>query len=200
MINLNTPDSIEQKRCFKIELTLAVTTYLTITWSLYDKLSNVIGRLLGGDDALKNLLSKENPKLIGSFIGYQKNDRQNENKKIISTIGINNIVSTCFGEKICLSYLLRNCFVHEGGVIEKEQIFTEKTDDNIFNIGETVARKLNEGIAQAYAIKNSTIAKSGNLISQLEQYHHEIDKCFVGLLKFTIGSFRIQVEEFLPLI
>ncbi len=201
MEDSNSCDSNEQKHRFKIERTLAVTTYLTTTWSLYDKLSNVIGRLLSGDNALKNPLSKENPKLIGTFIGYQsqKNDKQNENKKIIHTIGINNIVSDCFGEYICLSYSLRNCFVHEGGTIGKTPIFTGEQLDGVFDISESVAIELNNEIESLYSIKSPTIAKAGNLIELLDQCHYEINKCFIALLMFAIGAFRIQVGAFLSI-
>ena len=66
-----TPTSFNNTSQIKIIRTLSVTTYLTAMWSLYDKLANVIGRLLGSDDILKNPMLKENPKLIGTFIGYQ---------------------------------------------------------------------------------------------------------------------------------
>lgn len=175
---------------------LVVTTYLGSIWAVYDKLSNVVGRMLGGDDILKNQMLKENPKLTGNFISP---NNTSDKKKIITMMSVNSIVNQCFGEYVALSYLLRNCFIHEGGTIGKVQIFTGETVDTAFCIDEEVAKELNRGIEESYAIRNPTIARCGDLLEQLEACHKQIDKCFSGLLQFAVGSLKLQIDAFMAL-
>lgn len=180
----------------KVMRNLVVTTHLGSVWAIYDKLSNVVGRLLGGDEILKNQLLKENPKLIGSFIS---SNNAGDNKKNITMMSINAIISRCFREHIALSYLLRNCFIHEGGTIGKGQIFTGKTVNTAFYVNEDIAQKLNYAIAESYGVNSPTIARSGDLLEQLESCHKQIDKCFSGLLQFAVGSLKLQIDAFMAL-
>ena len=51
---------------------LSIDSYLAATWSIYDRLSNVLGRLMGDAKVVDNTGTAQNPKLVEDLIGQTK--------------------------------------------------------------------------------------------------------------------------------
>ena len=170
-----------------IATTLAIDAYLSACWSLYDCLSNVIGRVVGDENVRNNPQGRLNPKLIETFLAV---------KQGIDVLGSRDILLKSFGQRIGFSYLLRNCYVHEGGMIGGSTILQEKTMEDAFVITSDVADKINNEISIRYRIPNTIIAKKGSVIDQLSECHAQLDQMFVSLLRFMMGTLLVEVEAF----
>lgn len=170
-----------------IARTLALDAYLAAHWGLYDRLSNVIGRVIGPETIRLNPLGKANPKIVETFFAE---------KQGIDVLGIRNILVSSYGEQVGFSYLLRNCFVHEGGMLNNVPILSGTILRDAFIMSQAVADSLNAEIVARYKIPNVTISKSGDLFAQLRCCHAIIDNMFVSLLRFMRGTLAVEVEAF----
>ena len=170
-----------------IATTLAIDAYLSACWALYDCLSNIIGRVVGDENIRSNPQGRSNPKLVETFLAV---------KQGIDVLGSREILSKSYGQRIGFSYLLRNCYVHEGGMIGDSLILQGETMEDAFVITKDVAEKINDEISNRYKIPNTTIAKKGDIIDQLGECHAQLDQMFVSLLRFMMGTFVVEVEAF----
>lgn len=170
-----------------IATTLAIDTYLSACWSVYDCLSNIIGRVVGDENIRNNPQGRSNPKLVETFLAV---------KQGIDVLGSREILSKSYGQRIGFSYLLRNCYVHEGGMIGGSSILQGETIEAAFFITKEVAEIINEEISARYKIPNTTIAKEGDIIDQLGECHSRLDQMFVSLLHFMMGTLAVEVEAF----
>lgn len=170
-----------------IARTLAIDAYLAAHWGLYDRLSNVIGRVIGPETIRLNPSGKANPKIVETFFAE---------KQGIDVLGIRNILVNSYGDQVGFSYLLRNCFVHEGGMISDLPILSGIILRDAFTISQAVADKLNAEIASRYKMPNVTIAKSGDLFEQLRYCHASMDNMFVSLLQFMCGTLVVEIQAF----
>lgn len=166
---------------------LAMDSYLASHWALYDRLSNAIGRVIGNKTIRGDQQGKSNPKLIETFLAK---------KNGIDVLGERDILVDSYGSQIGFSYLVRNCYVHEGGMIGTSPILSGETFGEAFSISEEVAKKLNEAIANRYQISNVAIVSPGDLVGQLEACHGALDTMFVSLLRFIVGTLRVEVTSF----
>ena len=167
---------------------LAMTTHLASYWSLYDCLINIIGRVLGCESIRKNPMGRRNPKLMETFLLDEKSG--------IDPLGLRDILLKSYCNYIGFSYLLRNCYVHEGGMVNCQPILSASIVDDAFSVDDDVAEKLNKEITARYKIPNVTIAKKGNLIKQLQDCHAKLDDMFISLLRFMTGTLAIEIEAF----
>ena len=170
-----------------IATTLAINAYLSACWALYDCLSNIIGRVVGDENIRNNPQGRSNPKLIETFLAV---------KQGIDVLGSREILLKSYGQRIGFSYLLRNCYVHDGGMIDGLSILQGDTIEAAFVITKEVAVKINDEISKRYKIPNTTIAKEGDIIDQLGECHSQLDQMFVSLLRFMMGTLVIEVEAF----
>lgn len=167
---------------------LAMTTYLASYWSLYDCLINIIGRVVGCESIRKNPMGKRNPKLVETFLLEEKSG--------IDPLGIRDILLKSYSNYIGFSYLLRNCYVHEGGMVNGTKILSSGITDEAFSVDDDVAEKLNQEIATRYKIPNVTIVKRGDLVKQLQDCHAKLDDMYISLLRFMTGTLLIEIEAF----
>lgn len=156
---------------------LAMDAYLAVCWALNDRLSNIIGRVIGNK---KNRDNQTSHKLVEAF---QRQD----------ILGVSGILSNLYGEEIGFSYLLRNCYMHEGGMIDNTPILGGSTGCDAFEVTGPIAEKLNGEIGKR---PNATIAKQGNLIAQLQKCHERLDEMFVSLLRLMRGTLIVEIEAF----
>ena len=154
---------------------LAMDAYLAVCWALYDRLSNIIGSGM----ANKKIRSK----LVETFLD---ND----------ILGIKDILVSLCGEEICFSYFLRNCYMHEGGMIDNTPILGGSTWTDAFEITDSVAAKLNQEIGRRHKISDVTIAEQGDIIPQLQGCHARIDEMFIYLLHFMEGTLLVKIGVF----
>lgn len=170
-----------------IATTLAMNAYLSACWALFDCLSNIIGRVVGDESIRNNPQGRSNPKLIETFLAV---------KQGIDVLGSREILLKSYGQRIGFSYLLRNCYVHEGGMINGFPLLQGETMEAAFVITKEVAEKINDEIFSRYKIPNTTIVKDGDVIGQLYECHSQLDQMFVSLLRFMMGTLVIEVEAF----
>lgn len=168
---------------------LAIDSYLAITWSIYDRLSNVLGRLMGGCEIVRNLNPAQNPKLVESFIAEKA-------KGYYQGFGVNELLLKLYDESIYASYFLRNSFVHDGGMMDNVPILTGTSAATCFVLSEEKAGTLNDRVAKRTGRQSSDIFKAVDLISQMKNCHNDLDEMFASLVEFVIGSFCTQVSSF----
>lgn len=85
---------------------IGVQAYVAATWALADSMTMVAARILCTPDGARN--NADPPQLISHFV------KQNSTKKRTSAALYESIPQT-FGWPICISYAIRNHFLHAGG-------------------------------------------------------------------------------------
>lgn len=165
-----------------------VDSYLALTWSIYDRLSNVLGRLMGEERVVENSNPAQNPKLVGDLIAQAKGSFQG--------FGINELLPKLYGEQIYASYFLRNSFIHDGGMMNNVPILTGSCAVACFELSKGNADKMNCVVKQRFGGLGSGIFKDRDLIAQLRVLHDDLDKMFASLTEFVVGSFGRQVSLF----
>lgn len=178
----------------KVARMLAMNTYLSAYWSLYDCLTNIIGRVVGPDSIRTSHLGRMNPKLVGTFLSDET--QKGKEKPRIEVLGLRGILRESYGNYIGFSYLLRNCYIHEGGMVDALPILSDEMSKECFVVQDSVAEKLNQEISDRYQIPNVTIVKPGDLGKQLRDCHSRLDKMFVSLLRFMTGTLAVEIESF----
>lgn len=168
---------------------LAIDSYLATTWSIYDRITNVVGRLMGDESVANNPIAAQNPKIVEQFM-YAK-------KCCFSGFGVSEVLTNLYAETIFFSYLLRNAYMHDGGVLEGSPILAGRSFGEAFLITQDVADLINEAIRKRSNMQLvSMCTTTDDLVIQLRICHEEIDKMFVGLLDFACESFVRQVSYF----
>lgn len=169
---------------------LAIDSYLASTWSIYDRLSNVLGRLMGDAKIVENTSSALSPKLVEDIMGQVKGCYQG--------FGTNELLSKLYSESIYSSYFLRNSFMHDGGMIDNVPILSGSSAAACFELSKENAEKINNAVAKRFCGSGSGLFKftEGDFISQLKSCHDDLDKMFISLVEFVVGSFCTQVYLF----
>ena len=167
---------------------LAVDSYLAVTWSIYDRLANVLGRLMGVSDIVSNSNPAQNPKLVESLIAQAKGCYQG--------FGTNELLLKLYGESIYASYFLRNSFMHDGGMMGNVPILSGNSAASCFELSKENAERMNRNVAQRMSCSRSSSFREGDVIGQMKQCHDDLDKMFASLVKFVVGAFCSQVLSF----
>lgn len=106
---------------------LAINAYLSTSWSLTDGITSFIGRIFCSPN--QGFYAIESAKLVRNFV------EADAVKK--STAGIlYNFIPEFYGWPICLSYMLRNVFIHDGGKIKGKTIFKSSSAISAFEISD----------------------------------------------------------------
>lgn len=105
---------------------IGVQAYLATNWALADRLTGMVGRVLCIEDSWND--PRQQPQLVSHFIGK-------ETKKKTASMLFSSVRRT-FGWPICISYALRNHFVHDGGQIAGSDFFNGCNSKSAFRISE----------------------------------------------------------------
>ena len=169
---------------------LSIDSYLASTWSIYDRLSNVLGRLMGDAEIAGNDSPTQSPKLVENLIGKAKGCYQG--------FGTSELLLKLYGEPIYSSYFLRNSFMHDGGMMGNVPILSGSSAAACFELSKDNADKINRVVAKQLCSSGSGSFKfkEEDFIVQLKACHDDLDKMFVSLLEFVVGSFCAQVSLF----
>ena len=169
---------------------LSIDSYLASTWSIYDRLSNVLGRLMGDAEIAGNDSPTESPKLVENLIGKAKGCYQG--------FGTSELLSKWYGEPIYSSYVLRNSFMPDGGMMDNVPILSGSSAAACFELSKENAEKMNSAVAKRLCGSGSGLFtfKEGGFINQLKECHNALDRMFVSLSEFVVGSFCAQVSLF----
>jgi hypothetical protein len=176
---------------------LVLTSYVTVTWSIYDNLFNVVGYIITVPDITKELhnLKLKLPSLY----------RSNEAKKYPLTI--HTFVKNSFGWYCAFSYEIRNWLVHEGEHRCNDNIKLFKSDkiDDGFTLSneskeyfEDNSKELMKDYDDCFKADQELANKwnNGDITEILAHCHDKIDNLFEKLLPWAIESLKKQIQLF----
>ena len=182
---------------FAVARHLSLTAYVSVCWSVYDRLANVCGRLAGTADLAEN--PKLNPKPCEDLVG--------DSGKKKDTLGFASHfhLREAYSWPLRVSYKIRNWLVHEGYEEGGTPLFRGDRiidgfnlhSDAIIYLQKCCEYEVNDGrIGCSCVTKENERWSSGDLIQILELYHRENDTMFAGLLSWTVDSFVQQIRIF----
>lgn len=178
---------------FAVARHLALTAYVSVTWSIYDRLANVCGRLAGVSELAEN--PKQNPKPCEDFLG----------KKDLLGFASHLHIREGYAWPLKVAYKIRNWLVHEGYEEGGTQLFEGSSIQDRFLLSIDAVQYLqkicdhsddNGRIGSCCVAAGDTNWGSRDLLRILELYHSEIDTMFVALLRWSIDTFVGQVKAF----
>lgn len=185
---------------FTVARHLALTSYVAVTWSIYDRLANVCGRLAAINDLSEN--PRQNPRLCEDFLDNKKDDKK---RTEILGFGAHLHLQHAYQWPINVAYKIRNWLVHEGYEENSIPLFQGDRIADGFMLHEQAVDSLqrrcgykeeNAGIDACCLSGPEECWPARNLLDILEKYHAEIDTMFVGLVKWTVSSFIGQITAF----
>jgi hypothetical protein len=175
---------------FSIARHLNLTSYMTTTWTIYDRLANICGRL-GATDALGQN-PRQNPKICEDFLGT----------KFHLGFSLQFHLIQSYSWPIKVSYKLRNWLVHEGYEEGLINMFRgSDIDDNFILHPNTMdylenCCKTNNERPSCIDSEDAFPWYDQNLLTILPKYHNEIDIMFTSLLKWCVDAFLSQITSF----
>ena len=88
--------------------------------------------------------------------------------------------------------------MHDGGMMDNVPILSGSSAAACFELSKENAEKMNSAVAKRLGVLGSGLFmfKDGDFIDQFKMCHDELDKMFVSLLGFVVGSFCAQVSLF----
>lgn len=191
---------------------LTLTSYMTVTWSIYDRLANVCGRLAATESVHGN--PRRNPKLCEDLLakkkekGSQPHDQEGYGHQLFAFSMQHHLVNA-YAWPAKVSYTLRNWLVHEGYTVGSTHIFkSDRVDDRLLLHPEAITHieracdfsDDGNGDPSCCCVRGDENpwkpGQDKDLLSVLEKYHAEIDMMFVGLVKWSVASFADQVIAF----
>jgi hypothetical protein len=190
---------------------LALTSYMTTTWSIYDRLANVCGRLAATDDIHGN--PRKNPKLCDDLLARRKEkDSSQENRNgygaQLFAFSMQHHLVSAYAWPAKVSYTLRNWLVHEGYEIGSVQIFLSNRIEDGLRLNPNAANHLakvcdysiDDNGNSAYCCITAALdpwnKQEKDLLAIIEEYHEQIDTMFAALVKWIVDSFVGQIDAF----
>jgi hypothetical protein len=202
---------------------LALASFSSVSWSIYDRLSNICGRMAATEEVRQHY--KQNPKLIEDLLAREKDkstvsDAENSEKKK-SVSGRHDYGSQLFAFSMQyhlraaydwpsrVTYTIRNCLVHEGGLIGAVRLFHSDSiedglrlhSDAVQHIEKSCSLELDGNVDPLRCCLRGPAnpwvkGREIDLIEVLGAYHGEVDIMFSGLLKWCVDSFVGQFAAF----
>ncbi len=178
---------------FAVARHLALASFVSVTWSIYDRIANVCGRLAGIADLADN--PKQNPKTCEDFLG----------KKDVLGFTSHLHIREAYSWPLKVSYKIRNWLVHEGYEDGGTPLFRgDRTSDGILLHNDAIQQLQNtcgySDVEGKIALSCISMEKEcwgrGNLLEILESYHSEVDTMFTALLRWSVESFVGQIRSF----
>lgn len=180
---------------FTLARHFAVTGYVCASWSLYDRLANVCGRLA----SWKNIPDDpwQDPKLWGNLMG--------EASKNLGGFLIQQPLASAYGWPAGVAYKIRNWLVHDGGDVGRGGFFRGNQIEDGFILHPDAVEHLEK--CCGYKCENGRISRcclavteepwpTRDLLAILGKYHGEIDSMLIYLVKWSVDSFVGQVTAF----
>jgi hypothetical protein len=180
---------------FSLARHLAVSGYVCVSWSLYDRLANVCGRLASWKDIPNN--PWQDPKLWGNLMG--------EGNNALGGFMIQQHLANAYGWPTGVAYKIRNWLVHDGGDVGQNGFFqgTQVTDglllhaDAVAYLEKCCGYKCENGrINRCCLAATEEPWPTRNLLLILDKYHGEIDAMLTCLVKWSVDSLVGQVTAF----
>lgn len=179
---------------FSIARHLALTSYVSVCWSIYDRIANVCGRLAGTSDIADN--PKQNPKACEDFLG----------KKDTLGFGTHQYLQQAYKWPLKVAYKIRNWLVHEGYEEGGTDLFCGDKISDGFILSNNAASYIerlcdynndDDGKIQFCCLNSSEECwPTKNLLNILSKYHDELDIMFSDLIKWSVDAFTKQIITF----
>lgn len=164
-------------------------SYLSTTWSIYDSLSEIVGKMLCVDSIAKKQNSR--PQLWSEFV-------RNGGKSLSSRTS--DLIKKNYGWPIAISYAIRNHFIHDGAQKEGKAFLSPVSSINCFEISQEGFSFLEEKVKEEYKMLPEYTLLSDpwpwhidNLFEMLNTCHREIDKAMSLLLITSVKDIREQI-------
>lgn len=180
---------------FSVARHLVLTAYIAVTWSIYDRLSNVCGRLAAAAELAED--PKNNPKICEDFL---------ERKKAILGYSANICLQQAYRWPLKVSYKIRNWLVHEGYEEGSIPLFKGDEITDGFTLHEQAAQNLqrlcqykdrDDGGIEACCLSGAEECwPSRDIFEILGRYHTELDTMFTSMVKWSVASFIGQITAF----
>lgn len=178
---------------FAVARHIALTSYVAVTWSIYDRLANICGRLAGIADLGEN--PRQNPKVCEDFLGKK------------DTMGFSGHlhIQQGYSWPLKVTYKIRNWLVHEGYEEGGTPLFSGDRIADSFRLHDDAVAYLEK--CCGYIVDNGKIDccclsaaeecwATRELLTILFRYHLEVDTMFASLLQWSVNSFSGQVLAF----
>lgn len=173
---------------FAIARHLTLISYITVTWSIYDRLSNVCGRIAGVPSLAMNV--KQNPKALGDFIDQTK----------YLGFSFHKLLKSGYGKPLRTMYMIRNTLVHDGCESSGIPLFENDHpgcctlhEEHIKIIDEKIRDRSPEGCC---LVESDDLWATKDLKRILKAYQDEVDNMFSSFVKWSTYSLSLQFELF----
>lgn len=200
-----------------------LVNYMSITWSIYDKLANVCARIVGPLSIGNSSDVTRNAKLYGSFLVNKNDKSRDDHEQIIGQnsahekshvdrpdgFALDVVLSSQWLWPVAVSYKIRNLITHEGMCRVEGDFFVDNSPKNGFKICEDLKRSLERTctkqvngaeVSREYLSKLATEEGfpwyGDDLLIILQKYNAEIDDLYSKLLLWCVPSFCSQVTLF----
>jgi len=202
---------------------LALISYTSVSWSIYDRLSNVCGRLAATEDVRQHY--KQNPRLVEDFLAKEKerssppsaaNFEKQKNQhgrdeygNQLFAFSMQYHLRTAYDWPTRVAYTIRNWLVHDGTSMGDVRLFhSDQIEDGLRLHSKAVVhienmckieRDSNDDPTRCCLRGSANPWKKENdkdLMEVLKLYHGEVDTMLAGLLKWSVDSFVGQFIAF----
>ena len=178
---------------FAVARHLALTSYVAVTWAIYDRLSNVCGRLAAVAKIAQN--PRQNPKACEDFLG----------DKDLLGFNTHQHLKDAYGWPLKISYKLRNWILHEGYSEGDIMLFSGDSiadgfllhPRSIDHLQKCCNYSQDAGKIDSSCVKDSDESwMRRDVLEILSQYNSEVDAMFSSLVKWSVASFTGQIAAF----
>lgn len=185
---------------FDLARHLGVAAYLTTTWTVYDRLASVCGRLIGTDSVGDAEGPRSNPKLCEHFMTGRGDKDKN---KMLHGFSLAKLLPA-YAWPAKASYVLRNWLTHEGQELEGVPLFAGDSTSDGFALHEQAVNRITADLAEENCPPQSCCLTSDphfpwydmSILTVLEKYHAEVDTMFAGMVRWSVNSFAGQITQF----
>jgi len=177
---------------FAVARHLALASYITVCWSIYDRIANVCGRIAGVPVLAEH--TKNNPKIT---------DFLNKDNQVGFAVQMH--LRESYRWPLMACYKIRNWLVHDGYDDGGRQMFVSHRHAKSFLLHAQAKKYIEDECGHSVdgvQIQNCCVETKLDpwdkcqLLDILECYHAEIDKMFAALLRWSTESLVIQVKAF----
>ncbi len=169
----------------------ALVAYQSTTWSIYDRLANVCGRIGGCKGVDGN--PRQNPKLCEGLLG-----------KELLGFGAHDVLRQAYEWPARVSYKVRNWLVHEGYEEGTMRLFAGDTLQDGFSLHKDVRAYLEKCCKRADGCNDHLICidpkddcwPTQDLLEILAQYNVQIDLMFCSFVKWSVDALCNQIRDF----
>ena len=180
---------------------MALSDYVMQTWIIYDRITNVVGRIVGPVEISRNETAANNPKLLR----YLVKAGGGKERPLVGSFSIDEYLKDSYAWQIIAASRIRNTISHDGGYINDKPLFKDNLVREMFNLDVDAVSELNSGLErdtgkraelQLLARDGSFSFSSADIRPQLKLLHEEVDCAVALLIGWACDAFVDLVRHF----